>query len=107
VKVKTYTFLIGSHDDFEDLDQMLDYFENGTLPPEAHRPHSPNASAHEFEAPANLDRDLVVYIGRGIAFSNDWCEDGTFSTVIEGSLEETEPGQASDEDDSRDYAAPV
>jgi len=85
---KTFTFLIGSTDDFEDLEQLLDYFQKGTEPPEAHRPHSPNASAHEFEAPADLDRDLVVYIGRGIAFSNDWCMDGTFSTMIEGSLED-------------------
>jgi len=108
--VKTYTFLIGTHDDFETLDELLNWFENGTVSANgwgAVGRTTPNASAFEFEAPAGLDRDLLVYIGRGIAFSNDWCMDDTFSTMIEGSLDKTESGQMSDEDDSRDYAAPV
>ena len=85
---KTYTFLIGSHDEFETLDQMLDWFESSTIPPQGwatSRP-TPNASSFEFMAPDGLDPELLVYIGRGLAFSNDWCMDDTFSTMIRGSL---------------------
>ena len=31
--------------------------------------------------------DDVTMIGRGLAFSHDWCMDGTFSFVIEGTLD--------------------
>jgi len=31
----------------------------------------------------------VTMIGRGIAFSNDWCMDDTFSCVVEGQLRKT------------------
>ena len=84
--MKTYTFLIGSQDDFESLDEMLDYFENETSPPQAHGSRV-NASAHEFEAPGACDQETVTMIGRGIAFSNDWCMDGPFSCMVEGKLE--------------------
>ena len=85
--MKTYTFIIGSQDDFESLDELMDWFEIGCEPPQAHRPHSPNASAHEFEAPDDCDEETVTLIGRGIAFSNDWCMDHTFSFLIHGALE--------------------
>jgi hypothetical protein len=27
--------------------------------------------------------DIATYIGRGLAFSSDWCMDGTLSTLLE------------------------
>lgn len=89
---KTYTFIIGTHDDFETLDELIGWFENQTIPQRgwsSPRP-TPNASAFEFVAPEGLDPDLLVYIGRGLAFSNDWCMDDTFSTMIHGSLSDVQ-----------------
>jgi len=109
-RFKTYTFLIGAHEDFEDMDQLLDYFENAAAQPQAHRPHSPNAAAHEFVVPAGLDRELVTYIGRGIAFSNDWCMDGTFSCIVDGALDPTAPRDVHGRpeiDDDQLYGVPV
>ena len=79
--MKTYTFLIGAADDFESMDELLDHFENSSYPGSIC-----NCSAFEFEAPDVVDQDTVTMIGRGIAFSNDWCMDDTFSCVIEGTV---------------------
>jgi len=83
VKTYTYTFLIGTTDDFESMDELLNHFERGQ--PGCY----PTCSAYEFEAPVGLDQDTVTMIGRGIAFSNDWCMDDTFSCVVEGPLRPT------------------
>ena len=74
--MKTYTFIIGSADDFDDIDDLIDYFEPGGGKDNR---QIGNASAHEFEAPEECDEEVVTMIGRGIAFSNDWCMDNTFS----------------------------
>ena len=79
--MKTYTFLIGTTDDFESMDEMLNHFEGSSYPSSIC-----NCSAFEFEAPAECDKDTVTMIGRGIAFSNDWCMDDTFSCIVEGPL---------------------
>ena len=81
MKTKTYTFLIGTTDDFESMDELLDHFENSSYPGSIC-----NCSAFEFEAPIGLDQDTVTMIGRGIAFSNDWCMDDTFSACIHGTV---------------------
>ena len=80
--MKTYTFLIGTTDDFESMDEMLNHFENSSYPDSIC-----NCSAFEFEAPESCDHETVTIIGRGIAFSNDWAMDDTFSCVIEGTLD--------------------
>jgi len=80
---KTYTFLIGTTDDFESMADLLDYVEMGTF---TETKESVNYSIYEFEAPESCDQDTVTMIGRGIAFSNDWCMDDTFSCVIEGTV---------------------
>ena len=81
--MKTYTFLIGSVDDFESIDDMIDYIENkptvGVI--------KSNYSIYEFEAPDDCDEETVTLIGRGIAFSNDWAMDGTYSFLVHGALE--------------------
>jgi len=81
--VKTYTFLIGTMDDFESVDELLNHFENSS-----YLNSICNCSAFEFEAPESCDQDTVAMIGRGIAFSNNWSMDDTFSCVVDGTLDE-------------------
>jgi hypothetical protein len=76
--MKTYTFIIGSTDDFETWEDLRDYavkegYDGGL-----------NYSIWEFDCPADCSEELVTMIGRGYAFSNDWCMDDTFSFLIEG-----------------------
>ena len=77
---KTYTFIIGTTDDFESLDELIEHFDTGG------GTYICNCSAFEFDAPEGCDQDTVVMIGRGLAFSNDWSMDDTYSTCIQGSL---------------------
>ena len=76
--MKTYTFLIGTADDFESMDELIEHFEEGG------GTHICNCAAYVFEAPESCNQDTVTMIGRGIAFSNDWCMDDTYSCVIDG-----------------------
>ena len=87
--MKTYTFLIGAADDFESMDALLTHVGQVSIgeAPVSWPPH--NYSAFEFEAPESCDQETVTMIGRGIAFSNDWCMDDTFSCVVEGPLRKT------------------
>ena len=86
--MKTYTFLIGTMDDFESMDELLEHFESSSYPSSIC-----NCSAFEFEAPDTCDQETVTMIGRGIAFSNDWCMDDTFSCVVDGRLHEEQQVQ--------------
>jgi len=74
--MRIYTFIIGSADDFESLDALIDYVEvnkdKGTQ----------NYSTFEFDCPADCSEEIVTMMGRGYAFSNGWCMDGTFSFMI-------------------------
>lgn len=78
---KTYTFIIGTTDDFESLDELIEHFEGSSYPSSIC-----NCSAFEFEVPEECNQDTVVMVGRGLAFSSDWSMDDTFSTCIEGRL---------------------
>ncbi len=80
--MKTYTFLIGTTDDFESMDELIDHFESGG------GEYICNCSAFEFEAPTECDKETVTLIGRGLAFTADWCMDDTYSCVIEGTLDD-------------------
>ena len=84
--MKTYTFIIGSADDFESMDALLAHVGQVSIgeAPVLWPPH--NYSTFEFEAPDECDQDTVTMIGRGIAFSNDWCMDDTFSACIQGTV---------------------
>ena len=79
--MKTYTFIIGSTDDFEFIESLVDYVEqegyDGGL----------NYSIFEFDCPADCSEEIVTMMARGYAFSNDWCMDGTVSCMIEGALD--------------------
>jgi len=79
--MRPYTFIIGSMDDFEGLEDLIDYVD------QEGRDGSLNYSCHEFEAPASCSSVLVTLIGRGIAFETGWCKDDTFSFLVTGSLE--------------------
>lgn len=79
--MRKFTFLIGSTDDFETLEDLQNTYFNGSV---AQR----NMSVFTFEVPDTgtnslTVRDIATYIGRGLAFSNDWGMDGTVSTLME------------------------
>ena len=107
--MRLYTFVIGSMDDFETIEELMDWHENKTMPPQAHG-YRVNASTHEFEAPDECDQDTVVMIGRGIAFSSDWCQDDTFSFVVDEGparsrteMQDHDPFEAGLTDEQRRY----
>ncbi len=77
---KTYTFIIGTTDDFESIDDLIEHFDTGG------GTYICNCSSFEFDAPEACDQDTVIMIGRGLAFSNDWSMDDTYSTCINGRL---------------------
>ena len=60
------------------MDELIEHFEEGG------GTHICNCAAYVFEAPESCDQYTVTMIGRGIAFSNDWCMDDTYSCVIDG-----------------------
>ena len=77
---KTYTFIIGTTDDFEGLDHLIDHYDQEGVT------GSGNYQVIEFEAPEGADEETVTMIGRGHAFSSDWSMDGTYSFLHEGSV---------------------
>ena len=81
--MRKFIYLIGSMDDFESLETLTFAYFN-----EPDQFAELNASVFIFDVPdvstSSLTvRDIATYIGRGMAFSNDWCMDGTFSTLLE------------------------
>ena len=79
---KTYTLIIGSMDNFEKIEDLMDYVEQLWDRSRGHLDYA----VHEFEAPAECDLSTVQLIGYGIAFENDWSKAGTLSFFIEGKL---------------------
>lgn len=79
--MKTYTYIIGSEDDFdssEDLQAFIEAHAGGQ------QTGFKNFAIFEFECPADCSDEIVTMIGRGYAFSNDWGMDGTVSYFIQG-----------------------
>jgi len=79
--MRKFIFLIGSTDDFESLEDLQNTYFNGGVTER-------NMSVFTFDVPdmgtnSLMVRDIATYIGRGLAFSNDWCMDGTLSTLLE------------------------
>ena len=79
--MRKFIFLIGSTDDFETLEDLRNTYFNGSVTQR-------NMSVFTFDVPdVGTDsltvRDIATYIGRGLAFSSDWCMDGTLSTLLE------------------------
>jgi len=78
---KTYTFIIGTTDDFKSIEDLMDYVERDSDPDDL------NYSCFQFEAPSECDLSTVQLIGYGHAFENDWSRDGTYSFFIEGTID--------------------
>lgn len=79
--MRKFTFLIGTTDDFESLEHLKDTYFNGGV-------GDSNMSVFTFDVPNTgtgslTVHDIATYIGRGLAFSNDWCMDGTLSCILE------------------------
>ena len=79
--MRKFIFLIGATDDFESLEDLTNTYFNGGVTER-------NMSVFTFDVPevgtSSLTvRDIATYIGRGLAFSNAWCMDGTLSTLLE------------------------
>lgn len=72
--MKTYSFIIGSCDDFESQSDLLRYFQTGG--------GSLNASRFDYELPDTASQETILMVGRGHAFSNDWCMDDTISLLF-------------------------
>jgi hypothetical protein len=81
--MKNYTFIIGSTDDFNTIEDLITHVKLKKLC----KNRILNYSIYEFDAPEECDLDTVQLIGYGIAFNNDWGKDGTFSLIIEGALD--------------------
>ena len=79
--MKVYTFVIGSTDDFDQIQDLDEYVEKYGFTGRR------NYSIFEFDCPAGCSQELVTMIGRGYAFSQDWTMDDTYSFLIEGTLD--------------------
>lgn len=71
----TYSFIIGSGYDFETQDDLFQYFRDGA--------GGLNASRFDYELSDNTSQETILMVGRGHAFSNDWCMDDTISMVCQ------------------------
>ena len=69
-----FVFIIGDKADFESTEALIEAYTKGNLV-------ASNASAFVFEVPENLSPLMALHVGRGMAFSKDWCMDGTFSVL--------------------------
>ena len=78
--MKSYTFVIGTSDDFSSLGELADYVEKMGYA------GSKNYSLYEFNIDGECSPENVTMIGRGMAFSNDWCIDDTLSFVVDGNV---------------------
>ena len=79
--MRKFIFLIGTTDDFESLEDLTNTYFNGGVTER-------NMSVFTFDVPevgtnSLTVHDIATYIGRGLAFSSDWCMDGTLSTLLE------------------------
>jgi len=70
-----YSFIIGSCYDFETQDDLVQYFRDGA--------GGLNASRYDYDLPDNASQETILMVGRGHAFSNDWCMDDTISMVCQ------------------------
>ena len=81
--MRKFIFLIGTTDDFENVEDMKSCYFSDDVDFSQY-----NASVYTFNVPDVINysltvHDIATYIGRGLAFSNDWCMDGTLSTLLE------------------------
>ena len=81
--MRKFIYLIGSMDDFDGVEDLQNTYFNGG-----------DTDRNMSVIPVELDpscrvsgldtiEDVAILIARGIAFTNDWCMDGTFSCLLE------------------------
>ena len=81
--MRKFIYLIGSIDDFDGIEDLKNTYFNGG-----------DTDRNMSVIPVELDpscrvsgldtiEDVAVLIARGIAFTNDWCLDDTFSCLLE------------------------
>lgn len=81
--MRKFTYIIGSTDDFDGIEALKFAYFN-----EPEQFAELNASVFTYDVPeVGTDsltvRDIAALIGRGFAFGNNWCEDGTVSILLE------------------------
>lgn len=81
--MRKFVYIIGTCDDFESIEDLQNTYFNGMDTPR-------NMSVFEVELSeacrvSGYDSlsEIATMIGRAEAFSNNWCEDGTLSTLLE------------------------
>jgi hypothetical protein len=79
--MRHFVYIIGTTDDFESLEDLKNTYFNGEVTDR-------NMSVFTFDVPtvgtnSLTVHDIATYIGCGLAFSNDWCMDGTLSCLLE------------------------
>lgn len=72
----TLIALIGSSDDFDSLDDLITAWKDGTL-----ESSGLNGEAYQLEVDVNTPEEVLVRVGRGLCFENDWSSDHTVSIV--------------------------
>ena len=78
--IQSYIFIIGSTDDFNSIEELLEAYNEGKL-------EEYNASVFSYDAPLVGDAfgvDIARLIGFGHAFDNGWCQDDTVSYLMVG-----------------------
>jgi len=82
MSLQSYTYIIGSADDFNSLEKLLEAYNDGTL-------REYNASVFKYAAPTgdvgNMSGfEIANLIGYGMAFESGWCMDDTVSYLMVG-----------------------
>jgi hypothetical protein len=93
--MNNYVFLIGTHADFDSPEELRNLYLGGNLTTGCGR----DFAAYKFslpEAPGFEDGifgelDIATLVGRGMAFTEDWRREGTYSFVMKVSLEPGSP----------------
>ena len=84
-RYQTYAFVIGHTEDFGNTEEVIDYISNrpfSTMGDDRNSVGGKRAAFYTFKVPKKMDESIVVLVGRGIAFSDGWERDTTFSCVI-------------------------
>jgi len=82
--MKYFTYLIGTMDDFESIEDLKQEFANSGSDTDRNMSVYPVVldAACKVQGYDTLE-ELATMIARGEAMSNDWCLDGTLSILLE------------------------
>lgn len=80
--IQSYKYIIGSTDDFNSIEDLLEAYNDGTI-------GEYNASVFSYDAPSGeiagfKAADVAALIGYGMAFESGWCMDDTVSYLMVG-----------------------